>query len=349
MAYVGNEPTSNFASVTKDLFSGDGSTVAFTLSKAATTNGVAVFVENVRQEPTIAYAVSGTTLTFTAAPVTSSGNNIYVLHHNAVASTANHPAAQDLTAVKGTFTGDLIVDTSVLKVDSTNNAVGINNIIPNSFEAGGSGAEGITIYSQNNNYGNIYFADGTSSSGEKARGYLVYNHSNDSLQLGTAETMRLKIDADGIITKPAQPAFLTTANAHTNFSKDGNNTVDFGTAADNSTEIFDLNADFTPSANSFTAPVAGKYQFNVVVQFNDAVADATYYEVKLIASNRDVRIGIFDPRAFDTTQAYHVESGSVLVDMDASDTVTIRYRQEGGTNTTTDIDATSHFSGFLVA
>jgi len=105
MPYVGNEPTSNFVSVTKDLFSGDGSTVAFTLSKASTTNGVAVFVENVRQEPTIAYAVSGTTLTFTAAPVTSSGNNIYVLHHNAVASTANHPAAQDLTAVKGTFTG----------------------------------------------------------------------------------------------------------------------------------------------------------------------------------------------------------------------------------------------------
>ena len=110
MVYVGNEPTSNFASVTKDLFSGDGSTVAFTLSKASTTNGVAVFVENVRQEPTIAYAVSGTTLTFTAAPVTSSGNNIYVLHHNAVASTANHPAAQDLTAVNGTFTGDITIN-----------------------------------------------------------------------------------------------------------------------------------------------------------------------------------------------------------------------------------------------
>jgi len=110
MGYVGNSPAANFASVTKDLFSGDGSTVAFTLSKAATTNGVAVFVENVRQEPTIAYAVSGTTLTFTAAPVSASGNNIYVLHHNAVASTANHPASQDLTAVKGTFTGDVSID-----------------------------------------------------------------------------------------------------------------------------------------------------------------------------------------------------------------------------------------------
>tara|TARA_R100001594_G_C3865927_1_gene222193 strand:+ start:47 stop:508 length:462 start_codon:yes stop_codon:yes gene_type:complete len=137
------------------------------------------------------------------------------------------------------------------------------------------------------------------------------------------------------------PAFLVTATAATNFSKDGNNTVAFGT------EVFDQNADF--ASNTFTAPVTGKYQLNVVVQFNDAVSDATYYEVKLIASNRDVRIGIFDPRAFDTTQAYHVESASVLVDMDASDTATIRYRQEGGTNTTTDIDATSHFSGFLVA
>ena len=77
MPYLGNTPASNFASVTKDTFSGDRSTTAFTLSKAATTNGVAVFVENVRQEPTTAYAVSGTTLTFTAAP--SSGTaNIFV-------------------------------------------------------------------------------------------------------------------------------------------------------------------------------------------------------------------------------------------------------------------------------
>ena len=110
MVHIGNTPASNFASVTKDTFSGDGSTTAFTLSKAATTNGVAVFVENVRQEPTTAYAVSGTTLTFTAAPVSASGNNIYVLHHNAPASTATHPAAQGLTATSGTFTGDVSLD-----------------------------------------------------------------------------------------------------------------------------------------------------------------------------------------------------------------------------------------------
>ena len=102
MSYIGNQPAANFASVTKDTFSGNASTTAFTLSKTGTTNGVAVFVENVRQIPTTAYAVSGTTLTFTAAPPTGT-NNIYVLHHNSPASTATHPSAQALTATSGTF------------------------------------------------------------------------------------------------------------------------------------------------------------------------------------------------------------------------------------------------------
>ena len=130
MPYLGNSPASNLASVTKDTFSGDGSTTAFTLSKAATTNGVAVFVENVRQEPTTAYAVSGTTLTFTAAPVSASGNNIYVLHHNTPASTANHPAAQALTATSGTFTDDVAVDTDTLFVDASADKVGIGTTSP---------------------------------------------------------------------------------------------------------------------------------------------------------------------------------------------------------------------------
>ena len=106
MPYLGNTPTTNFASVTKDTFSGDASETAFTLSQTATTNGVAVYVENVRQIPTTAYAVSGTTLTFTGAPP-SGTNNIYVMHHNTPVSTATHPAAQDLTATNANFTGNV--------------------------------------------------------------------------------------------------------------------------------------------------------------------------------------------------------------------------------------------------
>ena len=101
MPYLGNTPSTSFATVVKDSFNG-GST-AYTLSKVATTNSVSVFVENVRQEPTTAYTVSGTTLTFTATTPSGTGN-IYVLHMNPT-TTTTHPAAQNLTAVDGTFTG----------------------------------------------------------------------------------------------------------------------------------------------------------------------------------------------------------------------------------------------------
>ena len=152
MPYVGNQPAANFASVTKDTFSGNASTTAFTLSKAATTNGIAVFVENVRQIPTTAYSVSGTTLTFTGT--TPSGtNNVYVLHHNAVASTATHPSAQDLTAANATLTGavtvggtsnltitdgDLVVGTSGHGIDfsATSDASGKDNELFDDYEEG---------------------------------------------------------------------------------------------------------------------------------------------------------------------------------------------------------------------
>lgn len=79
MALLGNKLQQAYSATAKDTFNGDGSTVAFTLSRPSRTNDVEVFVENVQQEPTVAYAVSGTTLTFTEAPVSGTGN-IYVIH-----------------------------------------------------------------------------------------------------------------------------------------------------------------------------------------------------------------------------------------------------------------------------
>jgi hypothetical protein len=72
MSYIGNQPTS-VAFVT-DQFSGNGSTTAFTMSAApANTASVLVAVSGVLQDPST-YAVSGTTLTFSAAPPTGTGN-----------------------------------------------------------------------------------------------------------------------------------------------------------------------------------------------------------------------------------------------------------------------------------
>jgi len=56
------------AVITSQSFSGDNSTVAFTLGASATTASVIVSINGTVQAPTTAYAISGTTLTFTEAP-----------------------------------------------------------------------------------------------------------------------------------------------------------------------------------------------------------------------------------------------------------------------------------------
>jgi hypothetical protein len=58
----------SFTVITDEQFNGDGSNVVFTLNATATTAGSIVSINGVQQIPTIAYSVSGTTLTFTEAP-----------------------------------------------------------------------------------------------------------------------------------------------------------------------------------------------------------------------------------------------------------------------------------------
>ena len=83
MPYIGNTSPSRFVSNrAASVFSGDGSTTAFTLEQAVVQDeDILVSVDGVIQEPSVAYAVSNaTTLTFTEAPSSNSGNNIFVYY-----------------------------------------------------------------------------------------------------------------------------------------------------------------------------------------------------------------------------------------------------------------------------
>jgi hypothetical protein len=64
--------TATTVAETVDAFTGNGSTVAFTLSVTSTTNNSIVTVSGVAQDPTSAYTISGSTLTFSAAPANGS-------------------------------------------------------------------------------------------------------------------------------------------------------------------------------------------------------------------------------------------------------------------------------------
>jgi hypothetical protein len=154
MAYLGNPPAEAYTNTVKDSFSGDGSTVAFTMSLPTTTNNVRVVVENVIQDPTVAYSCSGTTLTFTSAPP-SGTNNIYVVHLGPAVMTTVPPTeiteattyTSDLT-VQGAFTSQGIDDNATstamtldssgnLQVGTTQTFPAFNNVV--GCEVGGFG------------------------------------------------------------------------------------------------------------------------------------------------------------------------------------------------------------------
>jgi len=62
---------SSAGAISTESFTGDGSTTAFTLNSSADSATVMVTLNGVVQEPTQAYSVSGTTLTFVEAPVST--------------------------------------------------------------------------------------------------------------------------------------------------------------------------------------------------------------------------------------------------------------------------------------
>ena len=93
MSYIGNPIVSTDFPV--DYFSGNGSTTAFTLSIApASVNAVDVLVSGVSQSPQT-YTISGTTLTFSAAPPSGSSN--IVVKHRGIAGVPNVPSAASVT------------------------------------------------------------------------------------------------------------------------------------------------------------------------------------------------------------------------------------------------------------
>jgi hypothetical protein len=54
--------------ITKDSFTGDGSTMVYGLSAAANQTATQVFVGNVHQNPGVAYSITGSNLTFNSTP-----------------------------------------------------------------------------------------------------------------------------------------------------------------------------------------------------------------------------------------------------------------------------------------
>ena len=174
--------------------------------------------------------------------------------------------------------------------------------------------------------------------------HIGLDDSADSLTIGLGSTLgttsHMVFDANGHITKPLQPAFQVSVNSiDTNFAINTFHTATFGT------EVFDQNGDF--SSNTFTAPVTGRYQLNLIGWFEDVASSANYLQVEITTSNTRY-FGIIDGTGFDQTVTYMTLPVCVLADMDANDTAIVRYYQRDG-DVQIDLGTGTTFSGYLVA
>lgn len=79
MAYIGNQASVAFNSITKqDLTGATGGTLALT-NAVANENEIALYINNVRQEPATSYTASGTTVTLQGYTVAAT-DDIYVVY-----------------------------------------------------------------------------------------------------------------------------------------------------------------------------------------------------------------------------------------------------------------------------
>ena len=207
MAYLGASPLASFASPSKDSFSGDNSTTSFTMGQSVPdVNAIEVFVDNVRQEPTTAYTVNGTTLSFTGTPATGS-NNIYVIHKQGVIGngllptsgrdsdrvgsltvdgastlTGNITTSGNISATSGSITaGGALSGVTTLTTSSTATIGGAATIGGDTAITGNlrsdTSADGIQIDATDgsaSNAGDLIILDGTDGSATNAGSSLLY-------------------------------------------------------------------------------------------------------------------------------------------------------------------------------
>ena len=144
MAYIGLEPSNSFVSLKRQVITGDG-TASYTLDHSvASVNDVAIFVNNVRQDPA-GYSISGTALTL--GGTIESSDDCYVIFLG--------QALQTVTPDSDTITAAMLKSDSVTTAKIASNAVNLTSKVTGTLPVANGGtnltsgfANGITMADQ---------------------------------------------------------------------------------------------------------------------------------------------------------------------------------------------------------
>jgi hypothetical protein len=166
-----------------------------------------------------------------------------------------------------------------------------------------------------------------------------------NLLVGNGGSTGIAISANGEVTMAAQPcvlAFNSASDTNITGASGPWATVDFDT------EVFDQNADF--ASDTFTAPITGRYLVDAMVNYSGITTAATMVGIMVVASNRSCDT-YWSFSSF--TAPAILLAKTIIVDMDASDTVLIQVYGNGESSDVHDVTGGStprtHFSMTLVA
>jgi hypothetical protein len=249
MSYIGNSPTQS-AFVT-DLFNGDNSTTAFTMSVSpANPASILVAVSGVLQSPDT-YSVSGRTLNFSAAPPSATGN-ISVRYLGIPASGVTTTAYRTLTEYTATAGQTTFTPPSY--------TVGFINVFRNGVMLG------TADYTASN--GTSVVLTNACTSGDLVVIESFYVSSVLNAIPATANAVNTLLISDGAITQSKLAAGVVGNGPAFRAVLSGNQTIPFNTYTKLTfnSEIFDTNNCYDSTTNyRFTPNVAGYYQVSLQI------------------------------------------------------------------------------------
>tara|TARA_B000000565_G_C23720889_1_gene353365 strand:- start:57 stop:902 length:846 start_codon:yes stop_codon:yes gene_type:complete len=195
MPYIGTNPTNRFSSVEyQDLTGVSGSPAkrGFTLNTAVgSANDIEVFVNNVRQEPSVAYTVSGTTLTMTGDVETT--DDFYVVFQGKAIGTATLPSGASITA--GTLTATAGASTNALSLQSSN--FKMTDLTTNAFYRTGTWTPVATSSGATDSTATVFSGTNTEQIGRYERiGNVVHAYFRLTLEVATINYTNNGADTD---------------------------------------------------------------------------------------------------------------------------------------------------------